>query len=304
MSGSINITIVKFNDKLKSLYDYIHSNYSDLVFQLSDINRSRTANPEMREIFKLNRDKLDLISDKMFIMPDYFALIAGLMVNYNDINSWEEVLKYYYEDGEDNIDTNYSLFQNDYEEHHFTGCDVVERMNIINDTSGNGIQSTCICGHIITQICFLKKYKQIKLIIGTDCVEKNIIRNIPDINESFYNKFKAIKKKFRDGKELIKKTKQDYENLITEYRQCIVCEKYNIKINEPSFKTKCIDCYIKEQKLINYKQCDNCCEYKIRITATYKYCWDCTTQCLGNGCNKRILFGKYKFCYTCNKNKT
>jgi len=310
MVGSINFTNVIFNEKLKSLYDYIHANYSELVTELSDINRSKSANPEMREIFKLNRDKLDLISDKKFIMPDYFALIAGLMVNYNDMNSWGEVLKYYYEDGEDNIDTNYSLFQNDYEEHHFTGCDVVERMNIINDTSGNGIQSTCICGHIITQICFLKKYKEIKLIIGTDCVEKNIIHhsNIIDKNHPFYKKFKKIKKKIRAEKKIIKQTKEEYEKLISEFRKCMDCNKFNIPINEPSFKKTCKDCYIfkNESKRLNdrkktHKPCEICKEYKVKIEyERMKYCWDCTKQCSGTNCKKRIL-AKYSLCYNCKK---
>jgi len=306
--SKVNNTIVKFNDKLKSLYDYIHENHYDLVFQLSDINRSKIANPEMRRIFNLNIDKLDLISDKKFIMPDYFALISGLMVDYKCINSWEEVLKYYYEDGEDNIDTNYSLFQNDYEENHFTDCNVVERINIIRDTSGNGIQSTCICGQSIERICYLKKNNEIKLIIGTDCVFKNIIHNRLDKNHPFYKKFKKIKKKIKKEKKIIKETKEEYEDLISKFRKCNDCNKYNISINEPSYKKICLECFKSKnkhkpktlvEKMKTHKPCEICKEYKVKKEyERMKYCWDCTKKCSNPDCNKRIL-AKYSLCFNC-----
>ena len=296
---NVNYTNVVFNDKLKSLYDYIHTNHIDLVDNLIDLIQVKSTNREMRRLFKKNKDKLDLIENIGFSKPDYFALISGLMTNYKDINNWEEVRNYY-----DEIDTNYSLFKNDYEEHHFTDCNVVERMNIINDTSGNDFDSTCICGHIINKICYLRKDGEKKLIVGLDCVEKNIIKN--DKKHILYKKLKKIKKKIKKQNKIIKETKEEYEKLISEFRKCMDCNKFNIPINEPSYKKSCSDCYISKNKSkrLNdrkktHKPCEICKKYKVKIEyERMKYCWDCTKQCSGTNCKKRIL-AKYSLCYNC-----
>jgi len=299
--GIVNYTNVIFNDKLKSLYDYIHTNHIDLVEQLTDIILVKSANREMRRLFKKNKDKLDLTENIGFSKPDYFALISGLMTNYKDINNWEEVRNYY-----DDIEHGFSHFINSYEEHHFTDCNVVERMNIINENESNYINSTCICGHVIHQTCYLSKNNKKKLIVGIDCVEKNIIKN--DKKHILYKKLKKIKKKIKKQNKIIKETKEAYEKLISENRKCMDCNKFNIPINEPSFKKSCKDCYISKNKSkrLNdrektHKPCEICKEYKVKIEyERMKYCWDCTKQCSGTNCKKRIL-AKYSLCFNCKK---
>jgi hypothetical protein len=296
---TVNYTIVVFNDKLKSLYDYIHENHIDLVDTLTDMVRSKDSIRELRRVFKKNKDKLDLTENIGFSKPDYFALITGLTSDYKNYNSWEEVIAYY-----NDIEKHFSFFTNEHEEHHFTDCNVVERMNIINDTSGNNVNSTCICGHVINQICILKRDNQNKLIVGIDCVKKNIIKN--DKKHILYKKLKRIKKKLKKEKQIIKETKEEYEKLISEFRKCNDCNKYNISINEPSYKKICLECFKSKnkpktlvEKMKTHKQCVNCNEYKVKKEyERMKYCWDCTKQCSNPDCVKRIL-AKYSLCFNC-----
>lgn len=296
---NVNYTNVVFNDKLKSLYDYIHENHIDLVDTLTDMIRSKESIRELRRVFKKNKDKLDLTENIGFSKPDYFALITGLTSDYKNYNSWEEVRNYY-----NDIEKHRSDFTNAYEEHHFTDCNVVERMNIIRDNDGNNVNSTCICGHVIHQICFLKRDDENKLIVGIDCVEKNIIKN--DKKHILYKKLKKIKKKMKKEKQIIKETKEEYEKLISEFRKCNDCNKYNISVNEPSYKKVCLECFKSKNKIkrLNdkkktHKPCEICKEYKVKKEyERIKYCWDCTKPCSGTNCNKRIL-AKYSLCFNC-----
>jgi len=287
MSGVKNLwndTTIIFNDKLKSLYDDIHENHIDLIDQLSDISRCKFANPEMRLIFDKNKDKLDYSTDnKKFEKPEYFALICGLVSDYNNYNRWEEIMYYF-----DDIDGKICAFTNDYDE------------DIRNNRS---LKSTCICGQRIEEICYLFKDGDIKLIIGNVCVKKHIITNK---NHPLHKKYKKVRKKIRTEKKINKKKKEEYEKLISEYRKCMDCNKFNIPINEPSVKKRCKNCYISinESKRLNdrkktHKPCEICKKYKVKIEyERMKYCWDCTKQCSGTNCKKRIL-AKYSLCYNC-----
>jgi len=281
-----NNTTIIFNDKLKSLYDEIHENHSDLIYQLSDISRCKFANPEMRLIFDKNKDKLDYsTNNEKLKKPEYFALICGLVSDYNNYNRWEEIMYYF-----DDIDGKICAFTNEYDE-------FLENSDNYN--------STCICGQRIAEICYLYKDGDIKLIIGNVCVKKHIITNK---NHPLHKKYKKVRKKIRTEKEINKKKKEEYEKLISEYRKCMDCNKFNIPINEPSVKKRCKNCYISinESKRLNdrkktHKPCEICKKYKVKIEyERMKYCWDCTKYCSGTNCKKRIL-AKYSLCFNCKK---
>jgi len=279
-----NNTTIIFNDKLKSLYDEIHENHSDLIDKLSDLSECKFANPEMRLIFDKHKDELDYsTNNEKLKKPEYFALICGLVSDYNNYNRWEEIMYYF-----DDIDAKITVFTNEYDE-------FLENSDKYN--------STCICGQRIAEICYLYKDGDIKLIIGNVCVKKHIITNK---NHPLHKKYKKVRKKLKEQKKINKKKKEEYEKLISEFRKCMDCNKFNIPINEPSFKKTCKDCYISKNKSkrLNdrektHKPCEICKKYKVKIEyERMKYCWDCTKQCSGTNCNKRIL-AKYSLCYNC-----
>jgi len=281
-----NDTTIIFNDKLKSLYDDIHENHIDLIDQLSDISRCRFANPEMRLVFDKNKDKLDYSTDIVKLKkPEYFALICGLVSDYNNYNRWEEVMYYF-----DDIDGKINVFTNDYDEH------------IRN--SGN-YRTTCICGQTIGEICYLYNDGDIKLIIGNVCVKKHIITNK---NHPLHKKYKKVRKKFKEQKKIYKQKKEEYEDLISKFRKCNDCNKYNISINEPIYKKICLECFKSKnkhkpktlvEKMKTHKPCEICKEYKVKKEyERMKYCWDCTKKCSNPDCNKRIL-AKYSLCFNC-----
>jgi hypothetical protein len=281
-----NDTTIIFNDKLKSLYDDIHENHIDLIDQLSDISRCTFANPEMRLVFDKNKDKLDYSTDIVkFKRQEYFALICGLVSDYNNYNRWEQIMNYF-----DDVKAKIIVFTNDYDE------------DIRNYGNYN---TTCICGQPIKEICYLYKDGKIKLIIGNVCVKKYIITNK---KHPLYKKFKKERKKLKEQKKIYKQKKEEYEKLISEFRKCNDCNKYNISINEPSYKKICLECFKSKnkhkpktlvEKMKTHKQCVNCNEYKVKKEyERMKYCWDCTKQCSNPDCKKRIL-AKYSFCFNC-----
>lgn len=302
-----NKTKIIFNEKLKKLYDNIHLNHSGVIYNLSDITRSKIANIEMRHIFDNNIDNMDIQDNRIKLSKsDYFALITGLKVNYKECEKWEEILNYF-----DDIEAATLMFENDYEESHFDDCNIVERMGIIMDNSGNEIRTTCICSQQIQNIYYLKKNGEIKLIIGSTCLTKNIIINK---HHPLYNKYIKETKKIKNQKQKINQTKEEYKILTDKYRKCLSCNEYNIDINESIFKKKCINCFTKiktnekiNEKMKKFNKCDICEEFKIKKQDKFKICYDCLiteyNKCLDCKKYKIKKNSSFKLCYGCNMKK-
>ena len=285
--SKLNDTTIIFNDKLKSLYDYIHENHNDVIEQLSDLSECKFANPEMRLIFDKHKDKLDFsTNNKNFEKPEYFALICGLVSDYNNYNKWEEIMYYF-----DDVET-INHFTNDFDE----------------DIRNNGnFKSTCICGKSIEEICYLYKDGNIILIVGNVCVKKYIITNK---NHPLHKKFKKERKKLREQKKIYKQKKEEYEKLISEFRKCNDCNEYNIPIDEPIYKKVCLECFKSKNEIerLNdkketHKPCEICKEYKVKKKyERSKYCWNCLRVC--TICKKRNIpiNTNYTTCYKCKFN--
>ncbi len=286
-----NITKVIFNDKLKKLYDELHSKYPDDITNLSNIATSKFANPFIRDVFRKNKDNIDLLSNKKLTKCDFFALITGLCVEYNELEEWEDVLYYF-----DDIEW-VNQYENDYEENHFTDCNIYERISIINDNSGNGIKSTCICGETIGNIFCLYKDGYEELIIGSICAFKKIIKN--NKNHPLYDKFKSEIKRMNKQNKMIKEAKSEWEELIKKYRKCESCNMYNIDISKEEWIKKCLSCYS------NKKECQTCKKYVINKDSKYDICYNCNSQkykkCIRCGKNNIKKESKYITCYNCNK---
>jgi len=295
-----NITKVIFNDKLKKLYDEIHSKYPNEITNLSNIVSSKSANPFIRDVFRKNIDNIDLLSNKKLTKCDFFALITGLCVDYNELEDWEDVMYYF-----DDIKW-VNQYENDYEENHFTECNIYERMSIINDNSGNGINSTCICGETIRNIFYLYKDGYEELVIGCICASKKIIKN--NKKHPLYDKFKSEKKRMDNQKKMIIETKKEWEELVNKYRKCVDCKKYNIDISKPLWNTKCLTCYSPKKYKNGHsekRECKTCKKYVINKDTDYDICYKCKSKeykkCLKCGKNNVPKDKPYTNCYNCNK---
>ena len=214
--GTINYTKILFNDKLKNMYDEIHINHIDIIDKLSHINLGIVANKEIRDVFD---DYFDYKLQKC----DYFALICGLVVNYEDMNNWDDVMEYF-------DDIRIQRFIDDYDEN-----------NNVLDGSGNIIKSNCICSKQITKIFCLLKDKQEKLIIGSNCFNKHIIKF--NHSHKLYKKYKQEEKKHTEYNKKIKELK---DNFIL----CNSCNKYKIP-KKDSWKSKCSKCFAKSNSINN-----------------------------------------------------
>lgn len=215
--GTINYTKIPFNDKLKDMYDEIHINHIDIIDKLSYLNLAKVANKQMRDIFD---DYFDYKLQKC----DYFALITGLVSDYEDYDKWDDVMDFF-----DDIKIEQQIY--DYDEDN----------NIQGDASGNIIKSNCICSKEITKIFKLYRFREVKLIIGSSCFKKHIIK----FNKShkLYKKYLKENKKYTEYNNKIKELK---ENFIF----CNSCNKYKIP-KKDSWKSKCSKCFAKSNSINN-----------------------------------------------------
>lgn len=92
----------------------------------------------------------------------------------------------------------------------------------------------CICTQPISDICVFTHPSLPKgLQIGNNCVEKI------DAN---------LAKRARKMQEAIKKKRKEEEEHKKRYRECIECKKFNIPIEEESYKIRCKSCYFAPPK--------------------------------------------------------
>jgi len=217
---TINYTKILFNDKLKDMYDEIHKNHINIIDKLSHLNLAKVANKQMRDIF-------DGYFDYKLEKCDYFALITGLVSDYEYYDKWDEVMNFF-----DDIKIEQQI------------CDYEEDNNIQGDASGNIINSNCICSKQITKIFKLYRYGEVKLIIGSSCFKKHIIKF--NYSHKLYKKYLKEDKKYTEYNKKIKELK---DNFIF----CNSCKKYKIPKNE-SWKSKCSKCFAKSNS-INNKVC-------------------------------------------------
>ena len=142
----------------------------------------------------------------------------------------------------------------------------------IYDKKPTDISDKCICTHHIEQnYHIINKINNHRLIIGSDCINKFLNDNVKKLhklnlkidNHQGVTRLCQCCCNFKisgDKEDYIKFCKScfypgikpselfnEYKNLGNhdQYRFCIICKKYNIKIDVPTWKTKCIQCYHK-----------------------------------------------------------
>tara|TARA_Y100000591_G_scaffold139303_1_gene119641 strand:- start:390 stop:1025 length:636 start_codon:yes stop_codon:yes gene_type:complete len=182
-----------FLDKIEKLFDTDHlgsTGYSERVYR--EIRGFISTN-----IYDLNHTKNPHCNNK-----DFFAIFIALISDYRNYNEWEELINACY------------------------------KMEDVPDHEHEHVSNlTCCCGHNITNVYSIQnKSTSKKVIVGCDCVKKNMITN-----EDVQNQVKNIKKNKNKRRKKIKESKE-------KYNQCPQCKKYCIDNDKLNWK-KCIRCY-------------------------------------------------------------
>lgn len=246
-SMELNLTHIVFDDKLKQLFRNTHTDKSDILegFHINNLDMVGLSLDQqtLLEWFQLNIQHINFSRNtKTLSKPDYFALFCGLVVDFEGINSWVDVLEQF-----DNVT---------FVSTKVGGCVVV-------DTSGSEIPSNtmnCCCGKCIKNTYTLSCEKtQRKLVIGSQCITKVSIVN-PVVDKKLNLEMKKQKE-------------------IQSNRQCIDCKNFVIDKKKPEYVKRCMGCYIayQKQQSDNARHCGDCgkCNIPVSSPAYIKLCKKC-----------------------------
>ena len=197
---TVNETTIIYDEKLFTLLEKIRkqfdtdnlcsSGYSDRVYR--EIRGFIYEN-----IHHLNHTKKPNCNNK-----DYFAIFIALIADYRNYNEWEELMN---------------------------ACHNME--DVPDHESEDYGTLTCCCGHNITNVYSIQNKSTGKtVIVGRDCVRKNMITN-EDVLDQVKNIYKIKNKRRKMIKELKEK-----------YNQCEQCKKFCIEKDKIHWKM-CRRCY-------------------------------------------------------------
>lgn len=230
----INNTKVIFNDKFVDYIINVRKEHAELYnclkfknekqvqfLQKDEIAFLNETQRELREIFKNDKKKgcFNTSINTKLNKCDYFALFIAFITLTQTLTSWEYLLKY------------------------------INKNSYINASLTDGNDLRCCCSHKILKPFIISNKEQThSLIVGSVCVEKNLIQN----------KDTPLARSFK----IAKKQQKDIRNMISNNRKCIDCNEYNIKKTENARIVRCRKCYKKYMKA-NNRSCIICHRYNI-----------------------------------------
>ena len=213
MQQYANQTDIIFDDALKRYITNIKIKYSCEIEELANLESALISNlcgqHFFRTYFRDHKLHLNYISiTPRLVKPDMFALFTCLIIEINNLSSWEEV------------------FNNP------TVDDVIGQLPEDYDDSST-YEHTCVCGQHIKNICRMgSPVSRLSLIVGNCCIQKNLITNEP---AQVY-----IKNASKRRRGAIKARK--------ELRKCDGCLLFNVRKTDPFWENMCVPCWIKTCK--------------------------------------------------------
>jgi len=205
----MNYTNYKLDDEYKTMIREIREKYDMTWFRTHQVGLILQKQNEIREYIHTHY-KLKMRKN------DYFAFFIALISTDEDIDrGWEYLMH--------NVEK-YMGYTFDFKE---------------MDTSGNVY---CCCSKDITNIYTLTaKETKYKLLVGCDCIAKNLI------TEKNREEFKALKKRYNTEKE-------------QKFKGCKSCRIYTIPAN--SAYLYCKKCYYEKIAVNNCVDCNKKCQFR------------------------------------------
>lgn len=228
----INFTNLILDDNLLKLIEYIRTKIDMKEFNETNnenIFERSNIQSQVRKIFKDKHKEFNIKlvneTQKINNKTNFFAINILIISDLYEIRKhkkWNKVL-------------NGEIYNTEYFSYSFEE----ELDELQNDTSNNLIQ--CCCNKHIQKFHKLTNEEtKLSLLVGCDCIEKNIILNTKQ------------REKLKEQKNNITKTRKEMK----QNRRCIDCKKYNIQDHLPSYVIRCKKCYY------NYKNFKNKCYIK------------------------------------------
>lgn len=247
LNPSVNITNIKYDEALKTLFDKAHEELKTEISYLNILSQQYPAiqksQDTIREWFHghmgdLNYCETNTKKKNALSKPNAYALMVGLISDYHTHNKWEDVMKDF---------TNISF------------CEKTKRVFQVVELGEVDEQGyVCACGKTIHYLFTIETDKtNLKLVIGSSCIKKILIHN-----QVLTDKFqKAMKKK---------------ENAKKGFRPCELCDDYSIPKDAPTKHKVCKKCWLKNRELLNV-MCGSCGRFSIpKADAKWKkLCYEC-----------------------------
>ena len=203
----VNKTTIKYDNKLFTFLDGMKKKFMcDLDF-LGNQEHAKIVYPLMHDYIKGKVYGLNHVisyNPHKHRKPNNYAIFIALCSEYRKYKDWEELAE--------NI-INVTIHFDENEE--------------VLDPGGQTAM-TCCCRHS-SVYCFNIHLKDtgMKLIAGDTCILKNLL-----VNEDVVAKVKQLKK-----------SAQKLARLKKTHRMCGDCQEWNIKLDEPYWKKRCISCW-------------------------------------------------------------
>jgi len=253
-----NNTRVTFDYRLKLLIQKIHTEYPKIInkLKIDDYDVLQDAQKFIRNYYFDNQQEINIAGRLTKIYescPDYFALLCATVADLTKCENWNDVWKQYAFTFDEN--NRLSRIGNMYEFVNYDPTfDIKQTVN-------------CMCSHwccaenmsIITN-----RNTKLKLFIACDCLEKTGIISLYEFKKKArlndrYAKIIYDKEIIKTAKLSLKqkwaKMVSTYEQKIKDYRHCIICEQLTIKKIEPSYKRKCVSCYVNDNSTLKINKC-------------------------------------------------
>jgi len=241
-----NNTRVKFDYMLKLSIQKLHREHPNIIEKLKsyDYDTLQEAQLFIRNYFMINQKEINIagiLTKKPQSCPDYFALLCAVVSDLTKCENWREVWQQYvvgvykYVSYPENFEPKEKVY--------------------------------CMCSHncIAENMAILPhQYTNLNLYIACDCIAKTGIISSYEFKKKAKTNDKYAKIIYdREILRTTKKTlKQKWTNMINtyieklkDYRHCIICEQLTIKKTEPSYKRKCVSCYVNENSIYKQHKC-------------------------------------------------
>ena len=202
-----NKTTIVWDENLLSFLDKMKEEFKYQLEFLGYPKHAKETYPLMHEYIK---DRIYILNHVVpynphkHRKPNNYAIFIALCSEYRKYKDWDEL-------SENVINVSIPLDENE---------EVLD--------PGGQTAMTCCCSHSIVY-CFNVHLKdtRMKLIAGDTCILKNLL-----VNEDVVAKVKQLKK-----------SAQKLAKLKKTHRMCADCQEWNIKLDEPYWKKRCLSCW-------------------------------------------------------------
>lgn len=228
--SDVNITRIEFDDKLKQC---VANMPTHLIDDLADISycKLHIGQERIRKYFIEHENELTmkghLAEYHNSSFGDFFALLCATIADLSQCKSWKDVYEQFSEARDDAIKENLQFCE-------YGEGDVADMEDL-----------NCMCSHHChpeNMAIITNPHTGLNAFVACDCIDKLHI-----INSYQFKKLAKLNKSYKkmiERREKVNLQKKEMKEKIEKYRKCVQCGQLTILKNDPTWKKKCVKCYL------------------------------------------------------------